>query len=54
VGFVCIAPAIAARIFGREQVEFTIGNDAGTAKALELSESLTYDRKVVGLAVKTR
>jgi len=37
VGFVCIAPAIAAKLFGQEQVEFTIGTDAGTAKALEAS-----------------
>jgi len=37
LGFVCIAPAIAASLFGREQVEFTIGNDAGTAKTLQAS-----------------
>jgi enhancing lycopene biosynthesis protein 2 len=37
LGFVCIAPAIAARLFGAEQVEFTIGNDAGTARALATS-----------------
>lgn len=35
LGFVCIAPAIAARLFGGEKVEFTIGTDAGTAQALE-------------------
>lgn len=34
IGFVCIAPAIAAKLFGGEKVEFTIGNDEGTAKAL--------------------
>lgn len=34
LGFVCIAPAIAAKLFGQEQVEFTIGSDAGTAGAL--------------------
>jgi enhancing lycopene biosynthesis protein 2 len=37
LGFVCIAPAIAARLFGGERVEFTIGNDAGTAQALQAS-----------------
>jgi len=37
IGFVCIAPAIAAKLFGPEHVEFTIGTDAGTAKALEAS-----------------
>ncbi|HNQ87124.1 MAG TPA: isoprenoid biosynthesis glyoxalase ElbB [Verrucomicrobiota bacterium] len=35
LGFVCIAPAIAARLFGPEQVEFTIGQDAATARLLE-------------------
>jgi enhancing lycopene biosynthesis protein 2 len=35
LGFVCIAPAIAAQLFGPEQVEFTIGNDAGTARTLQ-------------------
>jgi len=34
LGFVCIAPAIAAKLFGPEKVEFTIGTDAGTATAL--------------------
>lgn len=35
LGFVCIAPAVAAKLFGPEKLEFTIGNDAGTAKALQ-------------------
>lgn len=35
LGFVCIAPAIAARLFGGAGVELTVGNDAGTARALE-------------------
>lgn len=35
IGFVCIAPAIAAKLFGAEKVEFTIGTDAATARALE-------------------
>ncbi|MBI2947836.1 MAG: isoprenoid biosynthesis glyoxalase ElbB [Verrucomicrobia bacterium] len=35
LGFVCIAPAIAAKLFGPEKVEFTIGTDTATAKALE-------------------
>ncbi len=35
LGFVCIAPAIAAKLFGAEQLEFTIGNDADTARALQ-------------------
>lgn len=35
LGFACIAPAIAANLFGAGKVEFTIGNDAGTATALQ-------------------
>ncbi len=34
LGFMCIAPAIAAKLFGGEKVEFTIGTDAGTAQSL--------------------
>lgn len=34
LGFVCIAPAIAARLFGSEHVELTIGNDSVTAERL--------------------
>jgi len=34
IGFICIAPAIAARIIG-DGVRVTIGSDAGTAKAIE-------------------
>ena len=35
LGFVCIAPAIAAKLFGPERVEFTIGTDAETAGVLQ-------------------
>jgi enhancing lycopene biosynthesis protein 2 len=35
LGFVCIAPAIAAGLFGGEKAELTIGNDPSTAKALQ-------------------
>jgi enhancing lycopene biosynthesis protein 2 len=35
LGFICIAPAIAASLFGAAKVELTIGNDAGTAHAIE-------------------
>lgn len=35
LGFICIAPAIAAKLFGAEQPEFTIGNDVNTARTLE-------------------
>lgn len=35
LGFICIAPVIAARVLGKEQVEVTIGNDAANAEAIE-------------------
>ncbi|MBI2926654.1 MAG: isoprenoid biosynthesis glyoxalase ElbB [Verrucomicrobia bacterium] len=37
LGFVCIAPAIAAKLFGPQKVEFTVGTDAATAGALAAS-----------------
>ena len=35
IGFMCIAPVIAARVFGDRGVRLTIGDDAGTARACE-------------------
>jgi enhancing lycopene biosynthesis protein 2 len=35
IGFICIAPVIAARVLGSFGPRLTIGNDAGTAEAIE-------------------
>jgi len=35
IGFACISPAIAAKIFGEKGVRLTIGKDEGTASTLE-------------------
>ena len=35
LGFICIAPVIAANLFGSDNVNITIGNDIATASALE-------------------
>jgi len=35
MAFICIAPAVAAKLFGPKGLRFTIGNDEATAKALE-------------------
>ena len=35
LGFICIAPAVAAQVLGDRKVRLTIGNDADTAAALE-------------------
>lgn len=34
IGFICIAPALGAKVFGDKQVKVTIGHDAGTAAAV--------------------
>jgi len=54
VGFACIAPAIAARLFGREAVEFTIGNDAGTAQALQAGGAKHVNCNVFNAVVDRR
>lgn len=35
LGFLCIAPVIAAKVLGKEHIELTIGNDQECAKAIE-------------------
>lgn len=35
IGAICIAPAVIARVLGDQRVQVTIGNDDGTAKAIE-------------------
>jgi enhancing lycopene biosynthesis protein 2 len=35
LGFACIAPAVAAKVFGKESPKLTIGHDAETAAGLE-------------------
>jgi len=46
LGFACIAPAIAAKVFGADHLEFTIGTDKGTAQALEKSGAKHTNRPV--------
>lgn len=54
IGFACIAPALCARLFGAEQVEFTIGTDPGTAQALEASGAKHVPCKVFNVVVDKR
>jgi enhancing lycopene biosynthesis protein 2 len=54
IGFICIAPAIAAKLFGSEQVEFTIGTDANTAQALESSGAKHLSCNVRNVVVDRR
>jgi enhancing lycopene biosynthesis protein 2 len=54
IGLMCIAPAIAAKLFGPEKVEFTIGNDAGTAKALQTAGGKHTSCSVYNVVVDRR
>ena len=54
IGFVCIAPAVAAKLFGPEKVEFTIGNDANTAKTLQSSGAQHVNCAVHNIVVDRR
>jgi len=52
LGFVCIAPAIAARVLGEEHhVQLTIGADAATAKAIESMGARHVDCQATQFAV---
>jgi enhancing lycopene biosynthesis protein 2 len=50
-GWICIAPVIAARLFGSEGVKVTIGNDRDTASAIESWGARHVDCKVEEIAV---
>lgn len=56
LGFICISPVIAARLLGSEGVRLTIGEDAGTAAAIESfgarHVSCAVDRVVVDERLK--
>ncbi len=53
-GYICIAPVIAARLFGAEAVRVTIGNDRDTAAAIESWGARHVDCKVDEIAVDER
>lgn len=51
IGLICISPAIGAKLFGQEGVELTIGDDAGTASALEKLGAKHVKRAVTDIHV---
>jgi enhancing lycopene biosynthesis protein 2 len=53
-GYICIAPVIAARLFGAEGVKVTIGSDHDTAAAIESWGARHQDCKVEEIAVDER
>jgi enhancing lycopene biosynthesis protein 2 len=53
-GYICIAPVIAAKLFGGDKVKVTIGNDRDTASAIESWGARHVDCKVEEIAVDER
>jgi enhancing lycopene biosynthesis protein 2 len=53
-GWICIAPVIAARLFGADGVKVTIGNDRETAAAIESWGARHVECKVEEIAVDER
>ena len=51
IGFWCIAPVIAARLFGEQHPRLTIGNDAQTAGAVEAMGAVHVDCRVEDIVV---
>jgi len=43
IGFICIAPAIGAKVFGDKQVKVTIGHDTGTAAAVNATGAINIE-----------
>jgi enhancing lycopene biosynthesis protein 2 len=54
MGFICIAPVIAAKVLGPDGVTVTIGDDAGTAAAIASWGAKHVVRKVDDIAVDER
>ena len=51
LGFICIAPVLAAKILGEHNPKLTIGNDKGTAEAIEAMGGKHIERKVDEIAI---
>ena len=52
IGALCIAPAVLAKVFGETaRPQITIGNDAGTAQALESMGARHADADSTGIVV---
>lgn len=51
IGAACIAPVILARLFGEQKPTLTIGDDAGTAKAIEAMGGRHQNAPVTGVVV---
>jgi len=54
IGFMCIAPVIAARLLGNEGIELTIGDEAQTAADIEAMGAIHVDAPVDHIVVSSR
>lgn len=54
IGFICIAPAIAAKVLGSAKVELTIGTDPDTAAGLEAMGAIHRECDVGGIVVDSK
>lgn len=54
MGFICIAPVIAGKLFGADEVKVTIGNDRDTAGAIESWGARHVECKVEDIVVDER
>jgi len=51
IGFICIAPALGAKVFGDKQVKVTIGHDAGTAAAVNATGATNVEADAEDIVV---
>jgi len=54
IGFMCITPVIAARLFDDEKIELTIGNETQTAADIEAMGAVHVDTPVDSIVVSSR
>jgi enhancing lycopene biosynthesis protein 2 len=51
MGFICIAPALGAKVFGSRGIKITIGHDKGTIDAIEQTGAMHIERDADAIAV---
>ena len=54
MGFICIAPVLAAKLFGTEHPQLTIGTDKGTSITIEEMGARHVDCPVTGFVVDNK
>ena len=54
IGAICIAPNIVAKLFGKENVEVTIGNDQNTASNLQKMGAKHINKKVNEIVIDSK